>query len=1322
MNFSSINIQGNIISSEILNKMATEDDFRYQKAADFGLKRTISIRDEIGVAWAATRAHWQAFQLRHEQLDDHETGVSVTQSSWIVPLLRELGYEIHTVSAELVNEKSYPISHRAINLDRFPVHIVGINEKLDKIPENGVRRSPHALTQEYINNTEHLYALVTNGRFLRLLRDATRLVRLSYMEFDLEKMMEDELYADFAILYRLLHATRMPQKLDDGENSFIEYYHQESLASGTRIRENLSKAVEKSLQVLANGFIKFESNGELREQLLKKSLVADAYYHQLLRLVYRILFIIVTEERQLVYPKAKDADTQRKRKIYYDYYSLNRLRKLAFKYQFVNGQKYDLWESLKTTFRIFEDEQYGGKLGIHPLGSGIFSPSALGTLPNLKLDNKAMLSVIGMLTMFENKNKQKVRVNYGDLDVEEFGSVYEGLLELEPNITEINGSPVFSFVAGTGRSSSGAHYTPEELVRPLIKHSLDHIIKERLDYPQKYATHSSGNLLQQIVNMQEESLLSIRVCDVACGSGHILLNAARRIATELARVRTGEEQPSPEAFRIAIRDVIKNCIYGVDLNPLAVELCKVALWLEAHNPGEPLNFLDHHIKCGNAIVGLAHKEELLKGIPSEAFKTLPDDDKNVAAKLKKANTKYRKETEDGQYKLSFNAKFNHSFQQLLDQMARVNQMSEHTPEEISKKERKYKQLRKDGAFAKLKQYADYIVGAFFLSKKQEAENLLVLEKDYREILGGKLIPVGNVIGKYQALANHKRFFHWFIEFPEVFAQEDSGFDCILGNPPFLGGKRISGTFGDEYLNFIKSYYSPASGGLDFVAYFFRRIFTIIREGGFQSLISTNTISQGDTRAGGLAVIEEHGGSINHGVRSMKWPGLAAVKVSLVTIFKGNWNLEFFLDQKEVSQITSYLDSNIPLGDPYKLYANKNKSFIGSVVNGVGFMQKIEKAQKLILEDSKNKNVLYPYLNGKDLNTQFDQRPTRWIINFFDWDESKCRNEYSACFSIVEKLVKPERAKVKRKTYREKWWHYAEKGINLYSTIASQEKVLVHTRVTKTHAYTFHKTEQVFSDAVVVFALNSEFIILQSSFNESWVWNYSSTLKGDRRYSPTESFENFPFPHNINNSLVSLGELYYEYRQNYMKNIKLGLTKTYNAFHAKEIQKNIDYSRVPSLSKKEVEKQYGKEVWYLWNHLQKTENACIWGEAVEGVIELRDLHVEMDNAVLEAYGWHQESPALHPLEEGQIGVKVEGTWSAIDLRHDFYEVDYLPENDRVRFTIHPEARKEILKRLLLLNHQRYAEEVAQGLHDKKKSGAKKKVAVKKGNDKEQGSLF
>jgi len=597
MNYTAINIQGNIVSSEILEKVRTED-IRYQKVVDFGLNPSASVRDEINLAWNIAVSNWNAFKSKRINLNDSDTGTGETRRYWMMPLLQVFGYELISSNAEIINGKSYAISHRATNKDGFPIHIVGVNQSLDKRADiGGTRLSPHALVQEYLNNNEHMYALVSNGRFFRVLRDATRLSRLSYLEFDLEQIMEEGLYAEFALMYRILHASRMPEKQEGGSECFLEFYHQEALASGSRIRERLSIAVENSIKELANGLLQNPNNQELRERVLNQQISAKDYYLNTLRLVYRILFLLVIEERKLIYPEKRDEDLNRKRSIYYSFYSIQRLTKLAEKLIYVDPKKTDLWQSLITTFALFEQEQYGNKLGISPLGSGIFAPSALGIISEQFLDNETLLRVLRYLVTFENEQGQRVRVNYADLDVEEFGSVYEGLLDYDPEITDNVGDPIFGFVKGDDRSSSGSHYTPEELVRPLIKHSLDYLIEDKL----KEADPEKG-------------LLSLTICDVACGSGHILLSAARRVGFELAKVRSKEDQPTPSVLRLAVRDVIRHCIYGVDLNPLAVELCKVALWLEAHEPGEPLNFLDHHIKCGNAIVGLVHANELEKGI------------------------------------------------------------------------------------------------------------------------------------------------------------------------------------------------------------------------------------------------------------------------------------------------------------------------------------------------------------------------------------------------------------------------------------------------------------------------------------------------------------------------------------------------------------------------------------------------------------------------------------------------------------------------------------------------------------------------------------
>ncbi len=1120
MTFPSITIQGTIVSGEILDKI-TSEDIKHQTPESFGLAKNIKVRDEIGLAWASARGYWQAFKLRRERISEEESGTTETRNFWMLPFLLTLGYEVDKANAVNLDNKTYAISHRASNLSGFPVHIMGINDSLDKRREtSGPRLSPHALVQEYLNKTDdYLYALVTNGKQLRLLRDATRLVRLTYLEFDLEKMMEEELFADFAVLYRVLHASRLPKEKSGGEESIIEFYHQESLASGTRIREKLSEAVESSIKRLGNGFLKHPENHELRAMVQAGELSGKQYYLYLLRLIYRFLFLLVTEDRSLVYPEKRDAELTRLRKIYYDFYSMDRVRKLALRRIFVEGAKHDLWENIKITFRLFEAAKYGEKLGIKPLGSGIFHPSALGALSESLLKNEDLLFVIHRLCYFMDEDrKQLVKVNYGDLDVEEFGSVYQGLLEFEPVFSELDTAPSFGFVAGTERSSSGSHYTPEELVRPLIQHSLEYIIQDCIEKPEERLKLATPNAPKP--TLQEKALLAIKVCDISCGSGHILLSAARRIGTELAKIRTSEDQPTPTAMRQAVRDVIRECIYGVDKNPLAVELCKVALWLEAHNPGEPLNFLDHKIKCGDAIVGLAHKEELERGIADEAFKALPGDDKTIATGFRKRNTEERKQKD--QLTMDYSTDVNEAVNKAIEQFQLFKNLPERTPEEIEAKQRKFMELNKGTTYARLKSLADMQVAQFFIPKTADQKSYICTDATYRKYLREKTIPTGMPPAKAETLAQEKGFFHYFLEFPEVF--QGGGFDCILGNPPFLGGQKLTGNFGDNFLEFIKFEFAPI-GAVDLVTYFFRRSYGIIKEGGFQSLISTNTIAQGKAREDGLDIIVKNGGSINHAVKSTKWPGLAAVEVALVTITRQKWKGEFVLGNKNVKIITPYLDDSENLGYPLKLKANEGKSFQGSIVLGKGFVLEPNEAEALIMKNPRNWEVVFPYLNGDDLNNNIDHGPSRWVINFFDWPEEKAK-KYLECYSLVESLVKPERIKMKGDRGAEFWWQFLRLRTELYSSISELEYVIAVPRVSKYLNVVHVQSNMIFSDAVVIIipsSLSSKYF-LASTVHEIWTRQNASSLETRLRYTPTDCFETFPFPNSHNDFLDSKGSI------------------------------------------------------------------------------------------------------------------------------------------------------------------------------------------------------
>ncbi len=1282
MRLNSIFVSGNLISQELIDKL-DDDNYQGQRPSDFGLESGVRTRQDIARAWTDANDYWKIFKRKLDALKDTEKGTTETRSQWMIPLLGLLGYDLNYIpSPEIINEKSYDISHRVTNRDSLPVIIVSAKDDLDKKPEGQTRyrMSPHALLQEYLNVTEHTYGLVTNGKLLRLLRDNGRITRLTYLEFDLEKIFEEDLYADFALLYRLLHVSRMPLTQSQASESILENYYQKSLDAGTRIRNNLSKAVESAIKILANGLLKHPDNADLVEQLKNGKLTSLEFYQLQLRMIYRLLFTMTIEERKLVYPESLGDEQQRLRDIYYQYYSLQQLRNLAGKRHLVQARHHNIYIQLWHCFRLQEKQIYAEKLGMYAMGSGLFEAGKLQPLDRCKMYNKDLLDALYHLSYFiDDESGQIIRVNYGALNVEEFGSVYEGLLEYQAQVTEVDGNWQFVFVKSTERSKSGSHYTPEELVQPLIKHSLEYLIENRIKEKDPVA-----------------ALLSLKVCDVACGSGHILLSAARRITLEVARKQFKEEQPSPEHLRWATRKVIINCIYGVDKNPLAVELCKVAMWLESHSPGEPLNFLDHHIKCGDAIVGLAHKEELEKGITDEAFKALPDDDKTIATSFQKRNKQERKQRQQASFE--FEKEMTSAVAEIIEQYNVFRSLPERTPEEVLNKEKQFHDYEEDYRTMRLQQLADAQVAQFFIPKTEKNKSYFLTDAEYRIFLNQASKHIGLLqsqkLAKAQVISDEKKFFHWFIEFPEVFSE--GGFDCVLGNPPFLGGQKLSGTYGEQFLEFIKYEFAPI-GAVDLVTYFFRRIFTIIKQGGFQSLISTNTIAQGKAREDGLDILVQQGGTINHAIKSMRWPGMAAVEVALVTLTKQKWNGKFVLSGKEVTTITPYLDDAATLGNPVPLKQNEGKAFQGSIPLGKGFVLEKNEAQDLIAKNPTNRDVLFPYLNGDDLNNNPDQSSSRWVINFFDWPEDKAK-KYPDCYEIVQRLVKPERQRPDTNMGRDKWWQFYRRGLDLYQSINGMKKVIALCEVTKHLTFAYVETGSVYTANLDIFSLKEGYYysLIQNNLHYYWAWTYCAWLKRDLKYSPGNGFQTFPFPQNIDTvqkqQLELISESYHELRRQLMLGMQLGLTKTYNLFHSNAIT-------AQSIN------QNDKQVTSLLKHFEKTPKTISFDEAIKGILKLRELHVQMDEAVLDAYGWND-----------------------IALKHDFYEVDYLPENDRGRFTIHPDARKEVLKRLLDLNHQIHEEEVKAGLWDKKGKKTPKyrdeeeSLSQAAENDEDYGGLF
>jgi hypothetical protein len=1260
MNFPSIRIEGSIFSPDILERL---EDASGQRPADFGLEGTGKVKDEIARAWADALDYWRIFQRKLESLKPEAPATTETRQQWIVPLLSLLGYQLeYQVRGVELNGKNYLISHRVINRGNTPIQIVGYQEPagLDRRPERNQigtpRMSAHALVQEYINLHDELYGLVTNGRVLRLLRDSSRLIKLTYLEFDLDRIFSDGLFADFAILYRLLHITRLPASNDTAAESLVERYHQDSLDSGARIRSGLATAVERAIHDFANGFLGHRDNDALRQSIIDGRLSPEAYFQHLLRLIYRLLFLLVIEERDLIFPPSISSP---QRVIYRRYYSLARLRLLSEKRHLADKRHHDLWLSMLATFRLFEAHGPGEKLGVAPLAGDLFNSGAIGPLISSTLGNDVLLGCLRSLGLYQHPdNGQTIRVNYAALNVEEFGSVYEGLLEFDPVFLHTDSRIEFAFAQGNKRAATGSHYTPDDLVQPLIKHSLDYLIIDALK-----KTDSA------------KALLDLRVADISCGSGHILLAAARRIATELAVVRTGEEQPSPTAIRAAIRDVIHECIYGVDLNPLAVELCKVALWLEAHVPGEPLNFLDHHIKCGNGIVGFARREEAERGVPDEAFKTLSDDDKDTAVLLRKRNKQERQDHETGQLALS------PSRQKQLDDILRgwreLNSLPEHTTDEIETKKARYQEFTQSQDAWLLNQIVSIPVAQFYIPKTPNNLQNVVTDAAYRRYWSGELIPQGQATAEAWVMAERKRFFHWFLEFPEIIGR--GGFDCILGNPPYLGGQALSSTYGYPFCEYVRWMYAP-TGLSDLVVFFVRRIFSLLRPGGFTAFITTNSIKDGDIRQDGLEQVLTQGGEINMAVRGIRWPGLAKLVVSLVALHKGEWRGKRMLDGKDVANISPHFEDSLDIGKLKKLTENANQIFQGVIFLGEGFVLSHEEAALLRQTDDRNTTVIFPLMNGQELNSDPLQSPGRSIINFFDW-QIEIASRYTEPFRIVEEKVKSVRAENNRAIYRDKWWIYGESRPKLTKALSGIRSCFVAAATTKYLNFSAAPTDYVFLNTLYVFTTDrwDLYAVVQSTLHEVWARKYSGALETRLRYSPSECFETFPFPvdvwQNPIPALATLGAAYHEFRRVLMRQLLLGLTDIYNLFHTRD----LTIVQVAKASKK----------------------AMAEAEAgFQGIIELRRLHRALDFAIRDSYGW-----------------------TDLDLDYDFHEVDTLAENDRVRYTFSPAARKEVLKRLLAENHRRavsVAAETALLVPIKKVRGRKPKVELDHGDLFDSGS--
>lgn len=742
--FPTLRLEGGLISSDQIDRVAD------QKVEEFSI-------DDIAAAWSDIRSYWTLFEKSLAKLPEDNLATSETRNRWMIPFFSTLGYELSSPkTAAEVDGQTYAISHRAgKDDDSPPIHIVGFRQSLDRRPESGrPRLAPHSLVQEYLNRTEHLWGIVTNGSTLRILRDSHLLRKQAYIEFDLEQIMRDELFADFALLYRIIHVSRLPRGMEDASDCVLEQYHRQTVEQGGRVREHLRDGVEKAITRFANGFLTHPRNTVLRGKVQDKSIEPFEFYQQILRLIYRFLFLAVSEERNLITDNMP----------YREYYSISRIRRLA-EVRAAYTDLEDLWLGLATSFKLFQDESLGPLLSVPILNGDLFDPGRTSEINDASLTNRDLLTAMWDICMYREKESTPWRrINYASLDVEELGSVYESLLDFQPVFISQDDRPEFTLLAGTDRKTTGSYYTHPELVNELIQSALVPVIMARL---------ASAKTPEE----KEAVLLALSVCDPACGSGHFLLAAARTIGRELAKVRTGDEEPAPEQLRIAIRDAITHCIYGVDKNPLAIDLCKVALWLEGHTKGKPLTFLDHRIRCGDSLVGVFDLAVLKEGIPDDAYTAVTGDDKAVARELKKQNKKERENRSLTSFDIAMN--------DITSSRQQVNAIADDRPEDIRKKKEIFSAYQQEGTpWCKDNTACDLWTAAFFvgLTKEQVQSRHVPTTETVREYIAhgaGVDLPQVKIA---RQLANKYRFFHWALEFSEVFAK--GGFDCVLGNPPW----------------------------------------------------------------------------------------------------------------------------------------------------------------------------------------------------------------------------------------------------------------------------------------------------------------------------------------------------------------------------------------------------------------------------------------------------------------------------------------------------------------------------------------------------------
>lgn len=767
LDFAAIEVVGGLLPSEVIAQIAASDASE-QSDESYGVPKGLKLRDEIARYYQIALAHWESFESSREANTSAPIG-------FVQSLLSEcFGFKtLSKSSGKVISERQFPVNFSAEN-GRIPLIIApsspaenrkpGIDEALSQFGDDTRKRSATQLLQEYLNADEDaLWGITCDGSILRILRDNASLTRPAWIEINLEKIFSEGLFPDFSALWLLLHASRFGGDGTSPSDCPLERWKERSRLDGAAAKDNLRLGVEAALIELGRGFIQHPSNTALREKFQTGELKRQAYYEELLRLVYRLIFLFAAEDRGLLHaPNTAD----NARKAYLGGYSLHRLRERCVR----NGsldKNIDAWEGMKSLFNALADGQ--SALGLVALG-GLFGPEKLSNLTACKVENKRFLKAIWHIAWFRPEGQPMTKVNWRDMQTEELGSVYESLLELTPELN-LEGRD-FTFAEGdatkgNARKVSGSYYTPDSLVKLLLDTTLDPVLD---------AAESRNP------NDPAAELLKLSIIDPACGSGHFLLGAARRAAARIAQHRM-PGAISKEVFQHALREVVSSCIYGSDRNPMAVELCKVALWIEALEPGKPLSFLDARIKCGDSLIGIFDYEMLKAGIPDDAYSVMSGDDKAVAKAFERLN----KDERDGKAASGFIRSLA-APAEIVDGARRIAAMPEETLQEVKAKARAFARYEASDQWQRLKLACDMYVAAFFTPKVGEVPSPRTLVDMPVPTSGAMWEAVSGKIRSdilqenASTVSEANSALHWPLAFPAVMAR--GGFDAVLGNPPW----------------------------------------------------------------------------------------------------------------------------------------------------------------------------------------------------------------------------------------------------------------------------------------------------------------------------------------------------------------------------------------------------------------------------------------------------------------------------------------------------------------------------------------------------------